>query len=161
MGPGENRPRSFPSFALGIVLIAIAVIATGAALGSVFDPRWQDLPYAALTMAAVPLASLSWLNRPKAGARPIAETVFRGNFLFSALYIVFIEGIQNWQAVWTSGAYVLLGLSMYGSAAKKRSLSPNLRAPEQSRAGIRNAGSNPNSRFAFADDTAPPSSAIL
>ena len=119
MGPGENRPRSFPSFALGIVLIAIAVIATGAALGSVFDPRWQDLPFAALTMAAVPLASLSWLNRPKAGARPIAETVFAGIFFFSALYIVFIEGTQNWQAVWTSGAYILLGLAMYEVRSKE------------------------------------------
>jgi exo-beta-1,3-glucanase (GH17 family) len=119
MGPGENRPRSFPTFALGIVLIAIAVIATGAALGSVFDPRWQDLPFAALTIAAVPLASLSWLNRPKAGARPIAETVFAGIFFFSALYIVFIEGTQNWQAVWTSGAYILLGLAMYGVRSKE------------------------------------------
>ena len=124
MGPGENRPRSFPTFALGIVLVAIAVIATGAALGSVFDPRWQDLPYAALTMAAVPLASLSWLNRPKAGARPIAETVFAGIFFFSALYIVFIEGTQNWQAVWTSGAYILLGLSMYGVRSKEAIAQP-------------------------------------
>jgi glucan 1,3-beta-glucosidase len=124
MGPGENRPRSFPTFALGIVLVAIAVIATGAALGSVFDPRWQDLPYAALTIAAVPLASLSWLNRPKAGARPIAETVFAGIFFFSALYIVFIEGTQNWQAVWTSGAYILLGLSMYGVRSKEAIAQP-------------------------------------
>ena len=124
IGPGENRPRSLPTFAFGIVLIAIAVIATGAALGSVFDPRWQDLPFAALTIAAVPLAALSWLNRPKAGARPIAETVFAGLFFFSALYIVFIEGIQNWQAVWTSGAYILLGLSMYGVRSKEAIAQP-------------------------------------
>jgi glucan 1,3-beta-glucosidase len=124
MGPGDNRPRSFPSFALGIVLITIAVIATGAALGSVFDPRWQDLPFAALTMAAVPLVALSWLNRPKAGARPIAETVFAGVFFFSALYIVFIEGTQNWQAVWTAGAYILLGLSMYGVRSKEAIAQP-------------------------------------
>jgi exo-beta-1,3-glucanase (GH17 family) len=124
MGPSGNRPRSFPSFALGIVLIAIAVIATGAALGSVFDPRWQDLPFAALTMAAVPLVALSWLNRPKAGTRPIAETVFAGVFFFSALYIVFIEGTQNWQAVWTSGAYILLGLSMYGVRSKEAIAQP-------------------------------------
>jgi hypothetical protein len=124
MGPGENRPRSLPTFALGIVLIAIVVIATGAALGSVFDPRWQDLPFAALTIAAVPLASLSWLNRPKAGARPIAETVFAGIFFFSALYIVFIEGTQNWQAVWTSGAYILLGLSMCGVRSKEAIAQP-------------------------------------
>jgi exo-beta-1,3-glucanase (GH17 family) len=124
IGPGENRTRSFASFALGIVLIAIVVIATGAALDSVFDPRWQDLPFAALTMAAVPLATLSWLNRPKAGTRPIAETMFVGIFFFSALYIVFIEGTQNWQAVWTSGAYILLGLAMCGVRSKEAIAQP-------------------------------------
>jgi DMSO reductase anchor subunit len=97
------------------------VIATGTALGSVFDPRWQDLPFAALTMAAVPLAALSWFNRPRAGARPIAETAFAAIFAFSAVYILFIEGIQNWQAVWTSGAYLLLALSMYGIRSKEGS----------------------------------------
>jgi glucan 1,3-beta-glucosidase len=100
------------------------VIATGAALGSVFDPRWQDLPYAALTMAAVPLVSLSWLNRPKAGASPIAEMVFAAIFFFSALYIVFIEGTQNWQAVWTSGAYIALGLALVGVRSKEAIVQP-------------------------------------
>jgi hypothetical protein len=93
-------------------------------LGSVFDPRWQDLPFATLTMASVPLAALSWLNRPKAGSRPIAETVFAGIFFFSALYIVLIEGTQNWQAVWTSGAYILLGLAMYGVRSKEATAQP-------------------------------------
>jgi len=119
MGPREGRIQSFPSVFLGIVLMVIIVIATGTALDSVFDPRWQDLPFATLTIAAVPLAALSWLNRPRAGIRPIAETVFAGVFFFSALYIVFIEGTQNWQAVWTSGAYILLGLSMYGVRSKE------------------------------------------
>jgi exo-beta-1,3-glucanase (GH17 family) len=119
MGPREGKTLPLQSFALGVVLIAIVVIATGAALGSVFDPRWQDLPFAALTMAGVPLAALSWLNRPKAGIRPIAETVFAGIFFFGALYVLFIEGIQNWQALWTSGAYILLGLSMYGVRSKE------------------------------------------
>jgi exo-beta-1,3-glucanase (GH17 family) len=119
MGPRESRTQSFPSFVLGIVLMVITVIATGTALGSVFDPRWQDMPFAALTMAAVPFVALSWLNRPRAGVRPVAEMVFAGIFFFSAVYIVFIEGTQNWQAVWTSGAYILLGLSMYGIRSKE------------------------------------------
>jgi exo-beta-1,3-glucanase (GH17 family) len=119
MGPRESRTQSFPALVLGIVLMVIIVIATGTALDSVFDPRWQDLPFASLTMAAIPLAALSWLNRPRSGTRPVAETVFAGVFLFSALYIVFIEGTQNWQAVWTSGAYILLGLSMYGVRSKE------------------------------------------
>ncbi len=124
MGPRESRTQSFPALVLGIVAIVIIVIATGTALGSVFDPRWQDLPFATLTMAAVPLVALSWLNRPKAGNRPIAETVFAAVFFFSALYIVFIEGTQNWQAVWTSGAYILLGLSMYGVRSKEGGAQP-------------------------------------
>jgi exo-beta-1,3-glucanase (GH17 family) len=124
MGPRDGRTRSFHTFALGVVLIAVIVIATGAALGSVFDPRWQDLPFAALTMAAVPLVALSWLNRPKAGGRPIAESAFAAVFFFSAIYIVFIEGTQNWQAVWTSGAYILLGLSMWGIRSKQATVQP-------------------------------------
>ena len=119
LGPAESRTRSFPAFCLGIAVMVIDVIITGTALGSVFDPRWQDLPFAAVTMAAVPMAALSWLNRPRAGGRPIAETVFAGIFAFSALYVVFIEGIQNWQALWTSGAYLLLALSMYGIRSKE------------------------------------------
>ena len=118
IGPRDGRTQSFPTLMLGIVQMVIVVIATGAALGSVFDPRWQDLPFASVTMGAVPLLTLSWLNR-RAGARPIAETAFAAILGFSAIYIVFIEGIQNWQALWTSGAYILLGLSMYGVRSKE------------------------------------------
>ena len=118
MGPRDSRTQSFPTLILGLVQMVVVVIATGAALGSVFDPRWQDLPFASVTMAAVPLLTLSWLNR-RAGTRPIAETAFAAIYVFSAIYIVFIEGIQNWQAIWTSGAYILLGLSMYGVRSKE------------------------------------------
>jgi glucan 1,3-beta-glucosidase len=119
LGPRQGRTEPLPSLVLGFALMVITVIATGAALGSVFDPRWQDLPFASLTMAAVPLAILSLFNRPRAGARPIAETVFAAIFAFSAAYIVLIEGIQNWQALWTSGAYLMLALSMYRARSKE------------------------------------------
>jgi exo-beta-1,3-glucanase (GH17 family) len=121
MGPREGRIQPFPTLLLGFVLMVINVIATGTALGSVFDARWQDLPFASLTMAAVPLAALSLLNRPRAGGRPMAETVFAAIFAFSAVYIIFIEGVRNWQAIWTSGAYMLLALSMYGVRSKQGS----------------------------------------
>jgi exo-beta-1,3-glucanase (GH17 family) len=124
MGPRESRTQSLPTLVLGVVLTLITVIAAGAALDLVFDPRWQDLPFAALTMAAVPIATLAWINRPREGARPIAETIFACIFLGCALSIVASEGIQNWQAVWTSGAYVLLGLSMYGIRSKEAIAQP-------------------------------------
>jgi glucan 1,3-beta-glucosidase len=122
LGPRDGRTQPFSALVLGFALMVINVIATGAALGSVFDPRWQDLPFASLTMAAVPLAALSLLNRPREGARPIAETAFAAIFAFSAVYIIFIEGIRNWQAIWTSGAYMLLALSMYGVRSKQGSV---------------------------------------
>jgi glucan 1,3-beta-glucosidase len=118
MGPRESRTPSLSTLALGIVLTVVVVMATGAALDSVFDPRWQDFPFAALTMAAVPFAALSWLNRPSVGTRPIAETVFASIFFGCALDGVFVEGVQNWQAVWTSGAYILLGVSLWGVRSK-------------------------------------------
>ena len=121
MGPRESRTQSFPTLVLGLVFTVVVVMATGAALDSVFDPRWQDFPFATLTMAAVPLATLSWLNRPTAGTRPIAETVFASVFIGSALDVVFIEGIQNWQAVWTAGAFVLLGVSLWRVRSKEGS----------------------------------------
>ena len=112
MGPRESRTQLFFPWILGAVFTVITVIAAGAALDLVFDPRWQDLPFAALTMAAVPIAALAWINRPPAGARPIAETIFACIFLGSALFIVASEGIQNWQAVWTSAAYLLLAFAL-------------------------------------------------
>ena len=43
-----------------------------------FDPRYRDFPFAAMTMAVVPFSMLMLLNRPQDGVRPIAETVFAG-----------------------------------------------------------------------------------
>jgi exo-beta-1,3-glucanase (GH17 family) len=159
MGPRDDRAQSISTLILGLNVLVVIVVATGAALGSVFDPRWQDLPFASLTMAAVPMIALSWLNRPGPGARPIAETVFAGVFFFSAAYIVFIEGTENWQALWTSGAYILLGLSMVGVRSKDALARGEPTISWAVRGGIRDAGSTPNSRAAFAEDIAPSSSA--
>jgi exo-beta-1,3-glucanase (GH17 family) len=132
MGPRENRTQSLSTLILGIVLAVVVVITAGAALSAAFDPRWQDFPFAALTMAAVPLATLSWLNRPRAGTRPIAEIVFAGVFLGCAIYGVLIEGFQNWQAIWTSGAYILLGIALWLVRSKDASpLTPNPAVPAQ------------------------------
>jgi exo-beta-1,3-glucanase (GH17 family) len=161
MGPRESRTQSLPTLILGFALMVIIVIATGAALGSVFDPRWQDLPFASLTMAAVPLAALAWLNRPRMGSLPVAETVFASLFVLSAIYIVFIEGTQNWQALWTSGAYILLGVSLFGARSKEGTAQSEPSISWARRGNIRNAASNPNSRAAFAEDTASSSSAML
>ena len=63
---------------LGLALAVTALIAAQTALGFTFAPRYRDFHYASLTMAVVPFATLMLLNRPQAGARPIAEAVFAG-----------------------------------------------------------------------------------
>ena len=113
IGPRESRTLSFPAMVLGFTLTVSTLIAAETALGFVFDPRWRDFPFAGLTMAVVPFWTLTLLNRPKSGARPIAEAVFAGLFAFAALYTAFNEGSHNWQALWTSAAYFLLGTTLW------------------------------------------------
>ncbi|HLX16506.1 MAG TPA: beta-(1-6) glucans synthase [Bradyrhizobium sp.] len=119
MGPRESRSQSFPTMLLGLVLTVTTLIAAQTALGAVFDARWRDFPFAALTMAAVPFSSLTLLNRPKGGGRPIAEAVFACLFLAAALYSIFMEGTQNWQAVWTAAAYLLFGMTLWQARSKE------------------------------------------
>ena len=106
--------------ALGITLIVTTLMATETALGLVFDGRWRDFPFASLTMAVVPFAMLSLLNRPKEGVRPLAETTFAGLLMIAAIYTGFDEGPDNWQSLWTCAIYVLLGATLWraGFAAR-------------------------------------------
>jgi glucan 1,3-beta-glucosidase len=65
----------------------------------------------------VPFASLTLLNRPQDGARPIAESVFAGLLAGTALYIGINEGTENWQAVWTCAIYLLLAITLWRARA--------------------------------------------
>ena len=98
---------------LGITLIVTTLIGVVTALSLVFDARWRDFPFAALTMAVVPFWTVAFLNRPEPGARPLAEAVFAGLFAAAALYIVFNEGFHNWQSLWTCAAYLVLGVTLW------------------------------------------------
>ena len=87
------------------------------ALGFTFDPRYRDFPYASLTMAVVPFAGLMLLNRPQAGARPIAEAVFAGVIGGCAVYVGINEGTDNWQSMWTCAMYVVFALTLWRARA--------------------------------------------
>jgi hypothetical protein len=102
---------------LGAALVVTTLIGAETALGFVFDPRYRDFPFAALTMAVVPFSSLMLLNRPPQGPRPIAEGVFAGLFAASALYTVFNEGADNWQSLWTCAAYLLFAVTLWRARA--------------------------------------------
>src|SRR6266550_665048 len=113
LGPRDDRARSALTMILGAVLIVTALIGAETALGFVFDPRYRDFPFAALTMAVVPFATLMLLNRPPAGSRPIPEAVFAGLLAGAALYTGFNEGPNNWQSLWTCAMYFLFAVTLW------------------------------------------------
>jgi glucan 1,3-beta-glucosidase len=119
LGPVHLRDRAPLAVLLGLCLAVTAVIGLETALGFVFDARYRDFPFAALTMAALPLALLALLNRRAEGARPIAEAVFGGALVLSAAYIVINEGFANWQSVWTCAVYAGLGVTMWRARGAK------------------------------------------
>lgn len=119
MGPRPLRTGSFLTVLLGLTLIATTLIAAETALGFVFDPRYRDFPFAALTMAVIPFAGLMAVNRPQIGTRPIAEAAFAGLLVCSVVYIGFNEGLNNWQSLWTCAIYLLLGLTLWRARSEQ------------------------------------------
>lgn len=112
LGPSGYRTGSRMQTILGIVLLVTTTLATQTALGFVFDPRYRDFQFAALTMAIMPFLLLTALNRPTTGTRPITESVFAATLALSAIYVGFNEGPANWQSLWTCGLYLLLALTL-------------------------------------------------
>ena len=142
LGPPKHRTQLFMTNMLGITLIVTTLIAAQTALGLVFDARWHDFPFAALTMAVTPLCTVAFLNPPKSATRPVAEAVFAGLFAAAALYILLNEGFQNWQSLWTCAAYLLLGTTLW----RPLTVAVAERASVAATAGLRAVGSTSQSR---------------
>jgi glucan 1,3-beta-glucosidase len=119
LGPREWRTPLRIHRLLGLVLIVLVVLAAESALGFVFDPRYRDFPFAALTMAAVPFFALMAVNKPITGPRPVSEVGFAALLGLSSLYIGFNEGSANWQSLWTCGAYLVLALTLLQARVAK------------------------------------------
>ena len=77
LGPTAGSGRAIRLLlTLGLLLMALTVLAVQSALALSFDPRYRDFPFAPLTAAAVPFLLLSFAPRPTgARARVLAETV--------------------------------------------------------------------------------------
>jgi exo-beta-1,3-glucanase (GH17 family) len=112
VGPRDRRTRSWPALLFGWTLTVAILVAAETALGLVFDPRSRDFPFASLTMFVVPIGIVTLLNPRKPDTRRVAEAVFACLFVSSALFIFFNEGVRNWQSLWTSAAFLLLGISL-------------------------------------------------
>jgi glucan 1,3-beta-glucosidase len=115
VGPREGSTRSLPTLILGFTLTVTTLVAAETAVGLVFDPRSRDFPFASLTMAVVPFWCLTLVNRRKSDSHPITEAMVAGLFVAAALYISCNEGAHNWQSLWTSAAYFVLGTTLWPS----------------------------------------------
>jgi exo-beta-1,3-glucanase (GH17 family) len=117
MGPKNYRHRSALTLALGLTLATAALVGAATALGLVFDPRYRDFPFASMSMAVVPFTALTLLNRPKGGARPVAESVFAALFAGAAIFTAINEGHDNWQSLWTCAVYFLFAITLWRARA--------------------------------------------
>ncbi len=117
-GPRRDRVRDPVLLAIGLLLMALTVLAVQSALALSFDPRYRDFPFAPLMTAALPFLMLSFAPRPT-GARAgvVAETVAGVVLACCAVFIVWNETLANWQALWFAGALALLAFSLLRARA--------------------------------------------
>jgi len=125
-GPSDGSRLPPLSYLLGGTLLVTALIGSETALGFVFDPANRDFPYAALTMAVVPLAML--MLNPSANRRAADR---RGGVCWAVgdgLGLCLLQRGQGQLAIAvTCAMYVLLAVTLWqarGRANPKIS-SPN------------------------------------
>jgi glucan 1,3-beta-glucosidase len=112
LGTNDLRLTDVLAFACGIILIATLLLAIQIALGLVFDPRYKDFPFAPITVAVVPLLTLSLAANRSAGPRGVAETAGAVLLTLFVLYIIPNETLANWQSLWLCAAFAALALTL-------------------------------------------------
>jgi hypothetical protein len=95
--------RLFCGLQLLIVIMAISI-----ALGLVFDPRYRDFPFAALTGPIVSLFIATHVNPPGLKRQSVAEPIAAAILTASAIYIWFNETPLNWHAGWFAAILLTL-----------------------------------------------------
>jgi exo-beta-1,3-glucanase (GH17 family) len=113
LNPPLWRRTENTSVLLAVLLAALFVAAIHGAFGLVFDPRYKDFPFAALTGPVVALAVLACAAKgsdpvPRTGAAEIAAAALLTG---SALFVIVNEGIANWQALWFAALLLVLSLT--------------------------------------------------
>src|SRR5262249_7210246 len=107
-----ERTAGLLALTLGVLLIAVTLLAVQAALGFVFDPRYRDFPFAALTAAVAPFALLTMRRPRRKDLEASAETVAAATLALSAVYILFNETLANWQAAWFAAGLIVLAATL-------------------------------------------------
>ena len=113
---GSDANRNGLFWAVGLSFLLLFFLAVQAALGLVFDPRYRDIPFAAVGGAALPYLVLWASAERRPGAPAFAERVAASVLAAAAVYIAFNETFANWQAV--SFCAALLGLAFILAQAR-------------------------------------------
>jgi exo-beta-1,3-glucanase (GH17 family) len=112
LGRRADRVEGWLAILLGLILVALTLLAVQAALGLVFDPRYRDFPFPALMAAAIPFLARKTSWPRLRSLQPCAETVAAATLALSAVYIVFNETLANWQALWFAAGLLVLAVSL-------------------------------------------------
>lgn len=108
----DERPATAVGLAIGGLLILLTLAAIEGTVGLVFDPRYRDFPVAAMTAATVPLLLLRLVALRDSGRAGAAEIAAAALLAPGAAFIVFNEGLVNWQALWLAGTLLALALTL-------------------------------------------------
>src|SRR6202007_816277 len=90
---GPGRQCDTLTWALGLSFLLLVLLALQTALGLVFDPRYRDIPFAALSAAVLPYLVLWTATERGRGPPAIAERVAAIVLAASAAYIVVNESL--------------------------------------------------------------------
>src|SRR5579862_298635 len=110
IGPSASRESDPLTLAAGALLIATMLLALQSTLGLVFDPRYRDFPFAALTVSVVPFVMHHLTVKRASGARAAAECAGAALLALSVPYIAINENFNNWQSLWLCAAFAALAV---------------------------------------------------
>jgi glucan 1,3-beta-glucosidase len=111
LNPSLWRRSNWIAVLLACLFAATLVAAMHVALGLVFDPRYKDFQFALLTGPVAALVILTALRKQAASRPGTAEKVAAILLVGSALFVVWNEGLANWQALWCGALLVALALT--------------------------------------------------
>jgi glucan 1,3-beta-glucosidase len=111
LDPSRWRGRDVVAVVLAGLLAATVIAAIHVGLGLVFDPRYKDFPFAALLGPVAALAVLAFAGGTQASRPGPAEIVAATVLAGSAAFVVFNEGIANWQALLFAALLSILALT--------------------------------------------------
>ena len=96
---------------LALLFATTLVAAMHVALGLVFDPRYKDFQLLLLTGPVGALSILVLAGNRGTWQPGLAESAAAVVLIGSALFVIWNEGIANWQALWFGALLILLALA--------------------------------------------------